>query len=139
MKHIYTFLCLFLLSGVVSAEQWFCIADKSTGFFYSEETKVWERTTFNIDDSKYIIRKYDKHPDLWPYVVTRVGEGGVYHYCPKDFDWSGTLECYHFNFNKNTLRFINYNVDAYYGSQGEISDTASAATPYIEIGKCSPL
>ena len=34
MKHIYTFLCLFLLSGVANADKWLCGTAKSKTYYF---------------------------------------------------------------------------------------------------------
>ena len=45
------------------------MADKSTGFIYREATNVWKRTSFILEDSKYIIREHD-YPTYGPIGTT---------------------------------------------------------------------
>ena len=71
MKHIYTFFCLFLISGVSSAEQWLCIGDQATGFVYNHKgSGTW--TNVPIGGGKWIISHLEALPNI-PYVVRKFG------------------------------------------------------------------
>ncbi len=73
--------------------------------------------------------------DRW--VVANVGSDFPMYVCPKDFTSSGSLFCEGFGsflMNKANLRFQIYYQVGYVSDQKEGPDT-----PYIGIGKCSPL
>jgi len=155
MKHIYTFLCLFLFCGVTNADQWLCIADKSVGFYYDENTKSWIDTPFSVKKSKYIFRRQteDDNPIGCLMVIgDMTGRWGLFEFgelCSfiscglgQEFVSYGRIVCDNaqetIHFSRETLRFTLSRASSYYesGIGGRKTDS-EAGTPHIEIGRCS--
>ena len=131
---------ILLLTGAANADEdarWLCIADKITGFSY--ENGEWRISSFNSDDGRYIV---SKKPTLFDnkkarYHVTKIGEeygteceenspnSAGYIFCPGFFNY---------RINTRTLRYLLVYPIGYTSG----ADT-NADTPFIEIGKCSPL
>ena len=78
-------------------------------------------------------------------IVNEVGDTDRIHdkYCDKGFNEAGLLFCSglgeEFHFNRTTLRFVHYfpfghieGPNSFFGKEGE-------ATPYMEIGTCTPI
>jgi hypothetical protein len=130
-------LVLFMLPGVSLADQWLCVADQSTGFFYYESSKKWEQTRFTVDNEKYIVTpsKFKSHK----YDVTQLGKKDSAAYCVNEFSAKGDLYCKGesasghiytiFNMNHIKGRFVMSQTMGYFS---DIKDS-----PSITIGKCS--
>ena len=129
---------------VAGAEQYLCVTEHSTGFFYNKSSRSWERRHFRTDN-KYIIRKSNSK-DI-SYKVIEVGEKIPDYICKDEFDKDGYLYCENsheyllgtlgirinsgnFSFNKENGRFLEFIIGGY------ISDDKDS--PYISIGVCSP-
>jgi len=48
-------LIISLLATIASADPWLCAKEDATGFLFSNGQ--WERSRFNVEDEKYILRK----------------------------------------------------------------------------------
>jgi hypothetical protein len=77
MKRLALIALLLLLSTTSFADQYLCIADQSTEFFFNEKSSKWEATNFNVENNKFIISKLDES-EVWSftkmtYKVTKVG------------------------------------------------------------------
>lgn len=138
IKFVVMIIILFPLS--VNAESYLCVADNSTGFKYDENSKTWISVPFKTD-SKYLVNKSKK---LGSWVIKETG-GGTFIQCEKGFNDWGFLRCSGMSFNgdftmnNETLRFqyvypFGYVVRAYNEDNKE-----GSITPFMEIGKCSPL
>ena len=125
-------------------ERYLCIADKATGFIYNETGDEWETTTFNVEDSRYIVAKSDHFLfERFPFSVTQVGAAEPMTACEEGFNRVGLMGCRvirDFVLNRINGRFVHTNTSGYYDvlpGFGDITD-ATSGTPFIEIGKCSP-
>jgi len=146
----------FLLSSVLSfpllinatfAEDYLCIADMATGFKYNQDDKSWEGSGFRVKDSRYLISLLENNA---AYNVKRYGQTSVMSRCKDGFSDIGNLFCegtFDISFNKNNGRFVLTHTFGYFNvlpdSKGDSelirkSDRESA-TPFIEIGNCSPI
>ena len=124
------------------AEGWLCIAEQSAGFNYNAVRKKWESTIFRTD-AKFIIRKpIDSDLLKGTWVVAELGDKITWVSCENDVNEWGYLYCRGpsrvFNFNTDNQRFMWTYSYGYYsvvrGKKDEDSDT-----PYMEIGRCSPI
>ena len=141
-KYLWVGIVVSLLApSLAKAEQYLCIADSATWFWFNEKTESWERASFKIDNHKYVIAEAKIKNTA--YEVTRLGAIAPILRCDESFDPDGVLFCmdghgeYKFlRFNKNTGRYLIGYLVGYYDvvPGGNESDN----TPWIEIGKCSP-
>jgi hypothetical protein len=134
-----------LLPSAAWAEGYLCAGDKATGFAFNPTRKEWNETRFRVD-SKYLIRRKNDKDALWKdalWVVVEVGESVALATCNSDFTEWGTLVCdgmRRFIFNQKNMRFQIYYQGAYiWEGDGTSSGPESTDTPYIEIGRCSPI
>jgi len=155
MKHIYTFLCLFLFCGVTNADQWLCIGDKSVGFYYDENRKSWVDSNFSVKNSKYIFRRYNENDDGPVCRLSgddKTGRWGLFRFggtcmgidcrLGHEFDPYDRITCdsaqEKFLFSRKTLRFALLVGSSYFwAGSGEHYSDSEAGTPYIELGQCS--
>lgn len=119
-----------LAASPTYAEEWVCVPDQAAGFKWLNQQ--WTNTTFNVKTHTYIILK----TTLGDYTVTATGNEYPDHRCLGftgdellcgDSKWS-------FVFNKATMRY-----QEYYGFGYTTGADSVDNTPFIEIGKCSPL
>ena len=130
----------FLFStGPALAEGWLCVAEKATGFKLSPG-QGWDYSLFNAD-GKYVITRPERRSTLFPdtvWIIFELGQQTPSFYCDQDFI-EDQLKCTFFRefaFNRSALRYTLVQYGDYL--MGEETDP-EAATPYLEIGKCSPL
>src|SRR5437667_3621850 len=94
--------------SVASAEQYLCVAEKSSGFSFDARTGSWNGTTFRTD-AKYLIAP-SKEPGH-AFQVTQIGESYPWANCREGFNKAGYLFCQalggEFKFNKKNGRFLN--------------------------------
>jgi hypothetical protein len=118
----------------------------ATGFKYNKTLDKWEIINkFDVDDSKYVVSKSKDKDAAW--VVIRIGERSEFAYCKEEFNYKGYLECdgvASVNMNKNNLRFILIHRHGYHNAvvkdlHGGLLLREGDLTPFMEIGKCSPL
>jgi hypothetical protein len=122
------------------AEQYLCVPDKATGFFYNKNMKEWQTTTLNV--SQFVISPSTDRK--FAYRVKDMEEKALPGYCDKDFNEAGILVCETFGgdlrFNKTNGRFLRVFEGAYYtvGIPGPFKESdEDSGTPMIEIGKCT--
>ena len=162
MKYIYSFLCLFLLSGVAGAEypKWICVADHVTGFTYKDDH--WIQVNFRPEDEKYIV-SFDT--DVAAYTVKQVGDTERHFSCAKTelnprlvplyFECQRTVNYQviadedptakvvgTFSFNSTNGRFLTSQLYGYWNvgwtsESKNLRTDENSSTPYVEIGKCS--
>jgi hypothetical protein len=149
------------------ADGWLCVSDKSTGFSYDKFTKSWNISNFHADN-KYIVRRPNaKDIKTWgdidstlhlEYLMFPMGEEVLFDgFTPnerpcdqpisqvnaKESLYSGVLICKWgldtFSINTRTLR-MQYHYAMGYIQQGNGPlPYDQVDTPFLEIGKCSPL
>ena len=130
-------LVLWASHGKASEEKrWICVADAATGFAY--ESGQWKVARFDFDDSRYIVAKRTRYSDeVMRYAVTKIGEE-YGDFCEGDGpNEYGIMRCgddLDFRVNVKTLRYLLIYPLGYYTENDETS-----GTPYMEIGKCSPM
>ncbi|TNG03198.1 MAG: hypothetical protein EP297_00495 [Gammaproteobacteria bacterium] len=140
---LYRRLILFLLfawtfSTGVSAEQYLCVEEQATGFYF--RSGQWKSTKFDAD-----ARFYLKNPDAddpqfsrYAYVLMEIGSEDPTGWCEKDFDTTGQTECEsnrgNIVINNLTRRFLRTYSTGYISGFDDNRDT-----PHMAIGKCSPL
>ena len=140
------FLLLFvlgLLPVVVYGEGYICAADMATGFSYKGGT--WSAANFE-PNRKFIVSRTGQGeqsamsvPDAkWSVLV--LGDKGPTNTCP-EFDTLGSLICLgpfsEFRMSKDSLRFLYSYLSGYWDRPPLGSEAGD--TPYIAIGKCSPM
>ncbi len=135
-----------LLASVANAAtgdqvtRYLCVMEKATGFSY-DKGGSWQSTDFEVEE-KYLVTPRPKNfadeliPSDVAWLVTAVGKKRPEYLCKDDFNKIGYLSCKglfsEFKMSRATMRF-----QTYYGN-GYVSDE-KADTPYVAIGKCSPL
>jgi hypothetical protein len=128
------------------AEGWLCVAENATGFAYNAERDEWDQTRFSTDE-KWVISKFpvpaDPSRQVWVWRVMGLGENFVEYRC-NDSPSEGWLLCEPtgggdnaFRFNHKHLRFLRGHMYGYVDAVEK--DGERPLTPYIEIGKCTPL
>ena len=131
----YLLLLLTLGSSVVSAESYLCIPDRSTGFAYNKNTKIWYTTSFNVSDKKYLLSISD---GKWKWKTIGDSE---FSYLPcgefNEYGYISCLDLMQVTFNRKNLRFLlTYNIGyTNYGIAGNEGDDE----PHMEIGRCSKI
>lgn len=143
MKHIYTFVCLFLFSSVVAGDQWLCIPDRAIGFVYNEVKQKWTEASFKVEEKRWIISESESAG--YAYEVNRFGKDNLdltSLYCKEDFSEYGYLSCDgagELRFNRDNLRYIKTYTLGYFNVLPDVNKIADADsdTPSMEIGKCS--
>jgi len=116
-----------------------CVADKAVGFGFDDSSKSWERRNFSTT-SQYLINKKTDGNMGW--VVKEIGDS-IETVCEDGFGKYGFLNCngyINFQMNNQSLRYIishNHGYVVRDPENGFIKE--GSVTPYLEIGKCSPL
>ena len=140
-------LIFLLLINATFAEDYLCIADMATGFRYNQNDKSWEGSGFRVKDSRYLISPLENNA---AYNVKRFGASIVMSRCKDDFNEVGNLFCkgtLDISFNKNNGRFVLTHTFGYFNVLPDSNDDSElirksdqeSATPFIEIGMCSPV
>ena len=134
------FALLILLPAVSYAEDntenvsYLCVAEKATGFSFNETTKDWDSTDFFVDDRKYVISKAKAEDYIWS--VTKIGINIPTALCKYDFTSAGFIKCSGYSsqfwFSRDRLKYLYTESMGYWSLPNDY-------TPYMEIGKCSPL
>lgn len=155
MKKIIFLICLTFPSLAYSGEGYICIPDKATGFSFDKEIG-WKLANFIPNDKFVIIRpnKSDKerfkHLNNLAWVIKKLGDTGIEAPCeeasPINDMFTGATVCEGlstFKINFKNLRFLHAHLWGFYSDKLDSDNTApfyeGKLTPYIEIGKCSPL
>jgi hypothetical protein len=132
------------VSPAANAESWLCIGDLATGFAFNKETRRWEITKFNTNDSRYIISSSQSKES--PYLVRNFGSDSSFPlaFCKDGFSADTFLRCRglvtDFSFNVKTMRYsYSYNVGYINPTPGVNDMKEGDDTPLIEIGRCSRL
>ncbi|OFA33289.1 hypothetical protein BAE46_00845 [Glaciecola punicea] len=133
---------LFLsISFAASAEQYLCISDASTGFYFNDKSNSWKQANFKVSDNKYLITTFKD--ESYKYQIQKMGSDSVLAYCEDEFSEPGFLFCegilLDFKFNKVNGRFIKTYTAGYYNVLPKINEITDkdSDTPTMEIGKCS--
>lgn len=124
------------LTSFAYAEGYICIPDKATGFKFNKADKSWNSTTFNVRNDKYVL---SNSGGKWKWKP--IGEKDYDLSKCSDFNEYGYMNCdslgVQVTFNRKNLRYQSiYSVG--YVSAG-IAGAEGGDTPYIEIGRCSPI
>jgi hypothetical protein len=138
-------LAVFALSPLASwGEGYTCTADMATGFSFKDGG--WNSANFQPDRQFIVRRTTQTEQPVMPIVldakwdVLVVGDKRPSNVCP-EFDTTGNLVCLgpysEFRMNKDSLRFL-YSYLSGYWDRGPPGSEAGD-TPYIAIGKCSPM
>ena len=116
-------------------QQYLCIADNATGFYWDENTKKWQSTNFNVEGRKHLVERYSATGE---YAVFPFGSNSPNSVCGDGFNEDGAIFCSgveQFSMNNKTLRYrLIYLLGGYV-----IGDDSGNNDEYMEIGKCSPL
>ena len=130
-----------LFSGVVNAtDGYICIADKSTGF--TSENGEWQPVNFDVAEKRYFVRKATEEDvqSTAPWVYGEFGQSVLAGQCDEPFP-TGLMNCHsgteEFKLNTKTMRYQLYYWVGYVVSHDR--GVRRRDTPFIEIGKCSPL
>lgn len=138
-------LCLTVQPATAAEEQYLCVAEKVSGFIFNKSSETWESTTFRTD-RKYLIAPTKEHKVRGAFQITEVGQSVPSYFCKEPFNEGvilycaltiglGDLKLVDFRFNKENGRFLKAQLVGYFfNPSGEGGDT-----PFLEIGKCSPM
>jgi len=126
-------------SALGKDDSYLCVAESAVGFSFNKTAKKWEWANFKAED-KYLVSKSSEASKEWE--VKKIGASSGTP-CTGGFDEYGFIRCegrLDFRMNNKSLRYIivhpyGYVVSEY--SKGLFEE--GVITPYIEIGKCSPL
>lgn len=143
MRAFLILVCLLSISISSHAEPigptaYLCLPTDATGFKF--KGGKWQPISFNVAGVKWILKKYNSE---WYWNEFGTDAQSEYTKCKSSGDtpeW-GFMTCSHYDnrmtFNSKTLRYQFINQAGYV-----VSDTAMDAngySPYMEIGKCTPL
>jgi len=140
---IIALVALSIFAATVNADQWLCVADKSTGFQFKDGK--WGQVRFKIDESKFILRKFREDEDGFgksgPYGVMQLGSDYPLYKCSELTDWGDGMRFFYcdsvngdFRFSTVSGRFIRSYMGGYWDGKDNNNDT-----PLIEIGRCSKI
>jgi hypothetical protein len=132
-------LVLFMLPGVGIANQWLCVADRSTGFEYNEYSEQWKQTKFDVEQFKYIVGPKNLE-NQYKYHITQLGNNDALANCLEGFNAKGELYCKGaindgsdvitvFNMSKKHGRFVMSQAFGYFADNTD--------SPLVTIGQCS--
>tara|TARA_R110001583_G_scaffold155072_1_gene306768 strand:+ start:2280 stop:2822 length:543 start_codon:yes stop_codon:yes gene_type:complete len=138
-------LTLFSTEAIASfADEYLCSADSAAGMSYVHSKEAWITTDFNVSGKQYLISKF-RTATL---AVREVGNNSHQISCfkgginPKN----GFLLCNNpgvgeFRFNAINGRFLMAGLGGYYNVLNDVNKVTdkNSRSPYIIIGKCSPL
>jgi hypothetical protein len=130
-------LAVVVSAAAAQAQTYLCIADMGTGFSYSNASRTWETTRFDVKDKRYLVKKTEKG-----WVWSNFGEPSE-HLCEGN-SLNGFIGCdgdgrmgIKFFVDRLSMR---YQKSYLYGYLHNPATTdAEADTPLIEIGRCSVL
>ena len=135
-------ICLVVASISIAADSYLCVADKSVGFRYNEQSKKWVEAIFDVTDVKYIITTSEPLIDnekisnrAW--AIKNLGDEYPFAYSNENFSNNDSIIIkagYEFFIDKKSLRYLKVYNQGYWSGKDNNKDT-----PYLEIGKCSPL
>lgn len=136
------FLLVFLLAAgpVRAADAYICTADSSTGFVFKNSD--WQSVNFGVSKNRYLVRKAtaDDAHSTSPWLYGEFGQPILGGQCDEPFA-TGLMNCrsagQDFRMNIKTMRYQLYYWIGYVISNE--SGIHSSDTPYLEIGRCSPL
>jgi hypothetical protein len=121
-------------------DSYLCVAESAVGFSFNKTSKNWEQANFKAEN-KYLVSKSSEASKEWE--VKKIGESSGTD-CPGGFDQYGFIRCeglLDFRMNNKSLRYIVVHPYGYvvkeYPKSGLLQE--GSITPYIEIGKYSPL
>jgi hypothetical protein len=143
MARLLTLAVFSLLPLVVWGEGYICTADMATGF--SSKGGTWSSANFELNHKFIVSRTTQAEQSAMPvpdakWSVLVLGDRGPSNGCP-EFDTVGNLVCRgpfsEFRMSKDSLRFL-YSYLAGYWDRPPL-DSEAGDTPYIAIGKCSPM
>ena len=140
VKNILVLVLVLLLGISNAADGYICVAVKSTGFTY--ENGEWISANFDVDEKRYLVRKRtdtDEHSDS-PWLYGEFGESVLAGQCDEPYS-TGLMNCRSgtedFKLNTKTMRYQLYYWVGYVASND--TGVRRRDTPFLEIGKCSPL
>lgn len=141
-KIAFIFGMLLLPTIAISDVSYLCVADRATGFGYEKSTG-WSNVSFTAS-SKYLVSKSTRKDTTWE--VKTVGQRVPFSLCENDFSENGALICKglpEIRMNRISGRFLSVYPIGYWSDdmnvKGETRFREGANTPFMEIGKCSPL
>ena len=121
-------------------DSYICVAESAVGFDYNKTSSQWQRKDFKTE-SKYVVSKSSDGSKGWEVKKIGQSEGTP---CRSGFDENGFIRCsgiLDFLMNNKSLRYIVAHIYGYvikdYPKGGPLEE--GSLTPYLEIGKCSPL
>lgn len=129
----------------IAVDAYMCLPKNTAGFQYSETLGHWKTTDLKTND-KFIVSKSKLPGYAWK--VTKYMKIAPMYVCEEDFNNAGYLFCEEsgeFRMNKHNLRYIRTYILGYYNlnvkdANGNVKkEGKGSSTPYIEIGRCSPL
>jgi hypothetical protein len=135
-------LCGLLSLSATASTSYVCVTDMATGFAFDQNRKQWRTADFNAG-KKYLVSKATGEPYAWE--VKEIGTSWALMVCAHDFNEGGSLFCkgtgMDLSMNKKTLRFLVTYPVGYWADNVVDAEWAKegANSPYMAIGKCSPL
>ncbi|MDP1550487.1 MAG: hypothetical protein Q8L97_10060 [Nitrosomonas sp.] len=134
----------------VGADGYFCAVDHSVGFSFNKTIKEWNPSIFKTTEKLLIARSSEEDIKLgFAWVVKEIGSSSPSYVCDTGFNDAGFLHCQgvigsvlgSFTFNKRNNRFLATYMAGYVTDGIGLGDLfeEGSNTPYMKIGKCSPL
>ena len=124
--------------AIAQFDSYLCIADQSTGFSFDKTTEQWSATNFNVSENKYIVRRIRIRDPADSIFIDWQGEIPEI-ICEERINVRSLMcdESNHadFFFSAKTMRYMKVSSFGYLVPLDQVGDD----TPFIEIGKCSPL
>lgn len=141
---------LLAYASMANADEYLCVAEKASGFSFNKLTKSWQSANFSTE-AKYLVSESNNPKyayqvtgvwDRYPIASCKVGFNKYGYIFCADVGFGSGIEIYDFRFNRINGRFLLTSPAGYYNVVPEIDKGAvdeNRGTPYMAIGKCSPV
>ena len=121
------------------ATSWVCVSEMATGFMF--KAGRWQETSFTRSHKYIVSRSKPNSPHPWE--VKEVGTKTAvvwYHTASESVAWLTCSGLQEFRLNTKTLKFVSAYLQGYWTPlEGDGPDAPRNDTPFIEIGRCSPM
>jgi hypothetical protein len=150
MRSLLLLLASVLSTSVLGADSYLCIPDRVTGFVFNKESG-WQTSNFTTDQKYLLTRPNEDERKILTHlnkkaawVVREIGGHYPRAVCASEMNAQGFIFCDglpDFKFNLKQNKYLSAYLTGYYNDDEEPDSPFAEGknTPYIEIGKCSPL
>ena len=128
------------LPALAVDDSYICVADQSAGFSYDEATMAWKRVSFDVSQSKYLIkRRFPENDAAGAFGVYLLGADHPFLFCSIDEQrrWMDCDDTFftRLRFHYEHKRFIKY----FEGSYALVQEGQRGNASHIEIGRCNKI